>query len=82
MSQAGTTMQSVHAAAENREAFPADEYVELPLLLTTWQLAALERAAHCQKLTVGQLLRRLLQTYLAGRTNALPSAERRSGQTP
>jgi hypothetical protein len=46
---------------------PEDEdvVVEIPLLLPGWQAEALERAAHLQGLTAGELLRQLLQQYLA-----------------
>jgi hypothetical protein len=44
----------------------ADErIVELSLLLSAAQAATLERLASCGGLTVGQLLRLLIQEYLA-----------------
>jgi hypothetical protein len=44
---------------------PAEaEVVELELLLPTREVAALERAAQQQGLTVGQVLRRLVRDFL------------------
>jgi hypothetical protein len=43
----------------------AEGAVECPLLLTRWQLAALEAAAHERGLTAGQMLRRLVAEFCA-----------------
>jgi len=42
-------------------ALAEEEAVECPFLLTRWQLAALEAVAHRKGLTVGQMLRHLIQ---------------------
>lgn len=39
------------------------EVVEMSLLLPTWQVAALETAAHTQGLTTGQMLRRVIRQF-------------------
>jgi hypothetical protein len=46
-----------------------EECVELPLLVPGWQWVDLERAANAQGLTVGQLLRRLIEDHLAQRAD-------------
>ncbi len=50
------------------EALPLDvldgEVAELSLLLPAWQIAALEQAAEAQGITVGQLLRRVVNRTL------------------
>jgi len=45
---------------------PESECVEMPLLLPEWQLAALDTAAATRELTIGQLLRQLIGTYVTG----------------
>ena len=40
------------------------DMLELPLLLPGWQAEALEQMAHAEGVTVGQLLRRLVQQAL------------------
>ena len=42
-----------------------ESLVELQLLLPNWQLMGLEKAASNLGLTTGQLLRRLIRSYLA-----------------
>jgi hypothetical protein len=42
-----------------------EEMAEVSLLLPVWQAAALERLARTRGLTVGHLLRLLIQDYLA-----------------
>jgi hypothetical protein len=42
-----------------------EEFAELVLLLSNWQLETLERAASRRGLTMGQLLRRLIRDCLA-----------------
>jgi hypothetical protein len=42
------------------------EVVEVPLLLSGWQVSALERAAHKRGLTAGQMVRHLLRDFFAG----------------
>ncbi len=42
-----------------------EDVVEIPLLLPYWQVEALESAAHQQGLTAGEMIRHLLQDYLA-----------------
>ncbi len=44
---------------------PEGAVVEVPLLMSDWQMAALERAAHRQGLTAGELVRRLLRDFVA-----------------
>ncbi len=46
---------------------PNREMLELVLLLPTRQAMALERAARREGHTVGQVLRRLIREFLAGR---------------
>jgi hypothetical protein len=41
--------------------------VEISLLLLNWQAKALEREAHDQHLTTGQLVRRLIGKHLLGK---------------
>ncbi|MFO0810879.1 MAG: hypothetical protein U0746_19800 [Gemmataceae bacterium] len=45
------------------------EMVELSLLLPQWQVDALETAAHCRGLTAGQMLRRVINSYLSASAN-------------
>jgi len=46
------------------ELTPLDaEIVELPLLLPSWQMEALETAAHDQGLTAGQMIRHLIRDF-------------------
>ena len=40
------------------------DMVELSLLLPGWQLTELERLAHNQGLTLGQVMRRLISAFL------------------
>lgn len=47
-----------------------DEVVELTLLLPRRRLALLETLAHQQGLTLGQLVRRMIQTYIADGVDA------------
>jgi hypothetical protein len=44
-----------------------DEVIELPLLLSSRQAAALEEIAQLTGLTVGQLVRLLVRDYLGSR---------------
>ncbi len=57
-------MRSLQDRDEEERTPPRDPFVELHLLVPGWQLAALERAARRQGLTVGQLLRRLIAAHL------------------
>jgi hypothetical protein len=41
------------------------EVVEVPLLLSVGQMSALEEAAHRRGLTAGQMVRQLLQDFIA-----------------
>jgi hypothetical protein len=63
-------MGSAHDTKEDRSSPPAEPCVELPLLMPTWQWAALEWAADKEELTVGQMLRRLVAAYLAKQGDA------------
>jgi len=54
---------------------PEDGCAELMMLLARRQLAALACEAERQGFTVGQLLRRLIATYLADRRGAGPGGE-------
>ncbi len=49
-----------------------NEVIEVPLLLSAEQVAALEEAAHDRGLTTGEMLRRLLEEFIAGSFNKLP----------
>jgi hypothetical protein len=51
-----------------REPFagPDVEVVELPLLLRREQVLRLERLAHARGISLGQMIRHVLDTYLAG----------------
>ena len=42
------------------------EVTEVPLLLPTWQVAALATAAHDRGLTAGEMLRNLLRDFIDG----------------
>ena len=42
------------------------DIVEVPLLLPTWQVAALATAAHDRGLTTGEMLRNLLRDFING----------------
>jgi hypothetical protein len=42
------------------------DVVEVPLLLSARQMKALEEAAHHRGLTAGEMVRRLLQEFIAG----------------
>jgi hypothetical protein len=46
------------------------EMTELSFLLPGWQAAEMERMASAQGKTLGQLLRLLIQDYLAGKAKA------------
>jgi hypothetical protein len=49
------------------KAFRLDEEVaELSILLPAWQAVAMERLAHVRGLTLGHLMRLLVQGYIAG----------------
>lgn len=43
--------------------------VELSLLLPQWQIDAIEAAASVRGITTGQMLRRVINTYLTGTKN-------------
>ncbi len=43
--------------------------VELSLLLPQWQIDAIEAAAISRGITTGQMLRRVINTYLTGTKN-------------
>ncbi len=49
---------------EQEMASPDTEVVELALLVPQWQVAELERLAAEQGLTLGQILRRLVNAFL------------------
>jgi len=58
-----------------RESPPRDgEVIELALLLPSGQVTALERAARCRGLTLGQIVRRLIRDFLAQPTATVPGA--------
>ena len=64
---------------EGHPACQEEEFLELPLLLSSRHLAALKTAAFRQGVTVGRLLRRLIRDYLAVlRERGLESETRRS----
>jgi hypothetical protein len=44
---------------------PAEDVVEIPLLLQGWQMTALETAAHRRGLTAGEMVRDLLRDFLS-----------------
>jgi hypothetical protein len=44
---------------------PEVDVVEIPLLLSGWQVSALETAAHDRGLTAGEMVRTLLRDFLA-----------------
>jgi hypothetical protein len=52
---------------------PEAEVVEVPLLLSGWQVSALERAAHKRGLTAAEMVRHLLRDFFA---RGLPGASR------
>jgi hypothetical protein len=43
----------------------APDVVEIPLLLPSWQVMALESAAHNAGLTAGEMVRHLLREFIA-----------------
>jgi hypothetical protein len=45
--------------------FSTGDVVEVPLLLPSWQVEALEAAAHAQGLTAGEMVRQLLSEFLS-----------------
>src|SRR5262245_31443674 len=58
---------AMYAAQEPRnprQDIPDDEVVEMSLPLPGWQMRALERAAARRGLTIGQMLRRVLEDFL------------------
>jgi hypothetical protein len=56
----------VRTLARDREtcSFSMDDVVEVPLLLPSWQVEALEAQAHAQGLTAGEMVRQLLSEFL------------------
>jgi hypothetical protein len=50
----------------------AGEVVEVPLLLSAGQMSALEEAAHCRGLTAGEMVRQLLQDFIATPAKTFP----------
>ncbi len=44
---------------------PGDEVLEIPLLMTGWQVTALATAAHRRGQTAGEMVRDLLREFLA-----------------
>jgi len=54
------------ARASSREAvsFSTDDVVEVPVLLPSRQVEALEAVAHAQGLTAGEMVRQLLSEFL------------------
>ncbi len=63
-----STLNFMTAATFDREAplcQHAEGVVEIPLLLTERQAKALERAAHAYGLTTGEMVRQMLQDFLA-----------------
>ena len=59
-------MNSPHAVNKGGRSQPAGECVELVLLVTDRELAAVERAAWRLGLTAGQFMRRLVAAQVAG----------------
>ena len=58
-------MLLAHDTKESPSAPRTERCIELPLLMPSWQWAALEEAARRRGLTVGQLVRRLIADSLA-----------------
>jgi hypothetical protein len=52
---------------------PEEEVIEVPLLLSGWQMSALERAAHRSGQTTGEMVRQLLRDFLARSDGKLPA---------
>jgi hypothetical protein len=52
---------------------PEGDVVEVPLLLSGWQMSALEREAHRSGRTAGEMVRQLLRDFLAAAHHAVPS---------
>jgi hypothetical protein len=46
------------------------EVMEIPLLLTGWEVSALETAAHQRGLTAAEMVRCVLREFLAGKAHA------------
>jgi hypothetical protein len=56
------------------------DVVEVPLLLPTWQITALETAAHARGLTAASMVRHLLNDFITGlRPNGSARDARRRG---
>ena len=45
---------------------PEGEVLEIPLLLSGWQVSALETAAHNRGLTAGEMVRHVLRDFFTG----------------
>jgi hypothetical protein len=69
MKETGTVFQSA-------DDLPREEVVEVLLLLPVWEAAELERTAHQDGQTVGQLLRRLIRSALPCAPQASAGGER------
>jgi hypothetical protein len=54
------------------------EVVEISLLLPSWQVSAIETAAHDAGLTAGEMVRHLLRDFIAG----LPGKAHRRSEIP
>ena len=67
---------------EDRQPRPDETCVELPLILTTSQWAALEKEAGYQRQTIGELLRKLIAAHLAERNDCSLPAEANRGEVP
>jgi hypothetical protein len=63
-------------AIASRTCWLGEEIAELSLLLPGWQAAEMERLAHSQGLTLGQLLRLLIRNYLQDRGSPGPVSSR------
>ena len=56
----------VHIGEENDVLLPEGDVIEVPLLLSGWQMSALEGAAHRHGVTTAEMVRQLLRDFLAG----------------
>ncbi len=60
---------------------PANDVVEIPLLLPGWQMDALESAAHDRGLTAAEMVRQLLRAFIVEMPKTLGCTPRPAGRT-
>jgi hypothetical protein len=68
--QSMTQAEVILVASADEVLVPEAEVIEVPLLLSGWQMSALEWAAHSHGLTTGEMVRQLLRDFLAAADRA------------